>query len=369
MLALLNKKQNFVISQTDKTSFGDYEFFFEINSLITCKVISRKCKIYYYEYSKFNSLLEEKNIIKETLKFYAFNKLKSLLKRMINVYNSYFILNFSKRNLLKTEKNNILVDNNSNIQKYGNQAKKTLFHNYMKSMMSMNCIKTKTDFSLYKDNNQKRNYNTSNYLYESNFNSTSRKTNNTSNYFPKNKAYSYDKENNIFNSNNFIHSLNKKKIIINYIKKKKKNNTQSYFSSTKKIVETPHNKIGIKIYQKFLLKNVFLPPLINKKETINKKMKESENKSNKNLFKYPLSVNDSINDVSIGNKEKINKDDINNLILSNKSDEIKTQKYNSKNTIDLKKVQIKILKNSRDKLKKLWENKYCNDFFDYYDNY
>ena len=87
---LLHRKQNFIFSRSQKGFFGEYELFFGIPSILTGTVDSDCCKLYYYDFDKFKNLNEETYILNESLKHNSFHKLKTLLKRMINVYNSYW---------------------------------------------------------------------------------------------------------------------------------------------------------------------------------------------------------------------------------------------------------------------------------------
>ena len=87
---VLHRKQNFVFSRSQKGFFGEYELFFGIPSILTGIVASDSCKLYYYDFDEFKNLNEETYILNESLKHNSFHKLKAILKRMINVYNSYW---------------------------------------------------------------------------------------------------------------------------------------------------------------------------------------------------------------------------------------------------------------------------------------
>ena len=86
----LHRKQNFVFSRSQKGFFGEYELFFGLPSILTGIVASDSCKLYYYDFDEFKNLNEETYILNESLKHNSFPKLKAKLKRMINVYNSYW---------------------------------------------------------------------------------------------------------------------------------------------------------------------------------------------------------------------------------------------------------------------------------------
>ena len=89
---VINKKRNFIFSRNQNGFFGEYELFFGIPSLMTGIVASESCKVYYYDFNKFKNLNEETYIINEGLKQNSFFKLKTILKRLINLYNSYWKL-------------------------------------------------------------------------------------------------------------------------------------------------------------------------------------------------------------------------------------------------------------------------------------
>ena len=86
----LHRKQNFIFSHSQKGFFGDYELFFGMPSLLTGTVSSDTCKLYYYDFEDYKNLNEETYILNESLKHSSFFKLKTILKRMINVYNSHW---------------------------------------------------------------------------------------------------------------------------------------------------------------------------------------------------------------------------------------------------------------------------------------
>ena len=89
---ILFKRQNFLFQLSEKAFYGEIELFFKLNAILTATVASDKCLLYYYSYDKFKSLNEETFFINDNLKSGAFEKLKSLIKRMITVYNSYWLL-------------------------------------------------------------------------------------------------------------------------------------------------------------------------------------------------------------------------------------------------------------------------------------
>lgn len=114
---VINQKQNFIFSLSKKGFFGEYELFFGIPSLLTGTVASDSCKVYYYDFQKYKNLNEETYILNESLKQNSFFKLKTILKRMINIYNSYWKICHGMLN--KKEKENeelINIKNNEEME-------------------------------------------------------------------------------------------------------------------------------------------------------------------------------------------------------------------------------------------------------------
>ena len=93
---ILAQKQNFVFQRNENGIFGDYELFFNLPTLLTGTVISDKCLLYLYDFDYYNNLSYDTYLLNESLKHNSFTKLKSLLKRMIIVYNSYWRLSMEQ---------------------------------------------------------------------------------------------------------------------------------------------------------------------------------------------------------------------------------------------------------------------------------
>ena len=108
---ILKQKQNYIFSRSEKGFFGDYQLFFNLPSLINGKIVSDKSKIYFYDYENFKNLNEETYALNQSLKEFAFNKMKNILKRMIAVYNSYFRLSINKYKLNEKINLNYLNEN------------------------------------------------------------------------------------------------------------------------------------------------------------------------------------------------------------------------------------------------------------------
>ena len=108
---ILNQRQTFLFHRNENGAFGDYEFFFEIPTILTATVVSDKCLYYQYENEKYQQLIQETYLLNESLKNNSFLKLKSLLKRMIMVYNSYWRLNIEQLEKKLKEKEDAMYYN------------------------------------------------------------------------------------------------------------------------------------------------------------------------------------------------------------------------------------------------------------------
>ena len=122
---VINQKQNFTFSLSKNGFFGEYELFFGIPSILTGTVASDSCKVYFYDFEKYKNLNEETYLLNESLKQNSFYKLKTILKRLINIYNSYWKICHEMLN--KKEKENeelINIKNNEEIEKIKEKAMK-----------------------------------------------------------------------------------------------------------------------------------------------------------------------------------------------------------------------------------------------------
>ena len=113
---ILEQKQNFIFQRNENGIFGDYELFFNLPTLLTGTVISDKCLLYIYDFDYYNNLSYDTYLLKESLKHNSFTKLKSLLKRMIIVYNSYWRLSMEQlsKNLQDKERMFQLINKDEN---------------------------------------------------------------------------------------------------------------------------------------------------------------------------------------------------------------------------------------------------------------
>jgi hypothetical protein len=114
---VIHQKKNFIFSRNQNGFFGEYELFFGIPSLLTGTVASESCKVYYYAYEKYKNLNVDTYILNESLKQNSFFKLKTILKRLINIYNSCWKLyqdDLNKKQIEKEEQ--IEIINNEHME-------------------------------------------------------------------------------------------------------------------------------------------------------------------------------------------------------------------------------------------------------------
>jgi hypothetical protein len=121
---ILHQKQTFLFHRNENGSFGDYEFYFEMPTILTGTIVSDKCLYYQYDIEKYRQLIQETYLLNESLKNNSFLKLKSLLKRMIMVYNSYWRLSLEQLEKKIKEKE----DNLNNNEKVNEEIIKKTFN-------------------------------------------------------------------------------------------------------------------------------------------------------------------------------------------------------------------------------------------------
>ena len=113
---ILHQKQTFLFHRNENGVFGDYEFFFDMPTILTATIISDKCLFYQYDKEKYNQLMQETYLLNDSLRNNSFLKLKSLLKRMIMVYNSFWHLSMEQLEKKLKEKEDVMY-RNENIEK------------------------------------------------------------------------------------------------------------------------------------------------------------------------------------------------------------------------------------------------------------
>ena len=384
---LLKKKQNFTISKTTKGNIGDYQFFFDVPSFISSTVISKNNRIFFYDFQNFRKVNEETRAFNETLKRISFYKLKSILKRMISIYNSYFSFtvkmvedklnsdNSKIENENKLNSNNKLMNNNNSIEIEKNYSSpfsnvnntKININNFMNTISEINSSKTNLENIFANNKNKintifskikykgKRFYNLASdyHLYENDTTKSNLMTVKTKNIL--------NMKNSIFLSLNTSFNNNKEKISIKKLKINKLNDNKR-----KKLIHSVgHNnyyklKSNNEVNNKIL--EIFLPPLKSKDETSKPKVLFRNTIINNKNMRHALETTNSINDVSLGHKERSNFDE---HLLTNY--DIKKSKKSK--SIDVKKAQILLLKNRDKKAKLILQKKndseflYDEDFF------
>lgn len=356
---LINKKLNIVFSRCSRGFFGEYECFYNIPSLLTGVVVSENSEEYFYSYQKYNQLNSYNLSLNERFEEYSFNKLYNLLKRMFNIYNSYWkILNtqYSYANLIKEEneednkinnniKNDIKLANNSgnintinkednfriennnknlkisqslDIKKFKvfNPLTKTIFGNKFKEIINNNIEPTSNEgiVSKNKTNQIKEKEEKKFKIKQWDFNIYQNKINSFHSDRLKMKnleKMNLIKKNKLDDYKNKPNDASKPSVITNNILKKK------FFKQK-----------NAKKIKKNILKNIFLPPISD--------TSANEKNDDNNTFRSTL-------------KSHIFKKSINFENLMNKDTVSKSER--KKNTInhDIKKVSINFLKTRKTK--------------------
>ena len=390
----LKQKQNFTIYKTEKGMIGDYEYYFDIPSFITSTVISKNNRIFFYDFYNFKKVNDETHAFNDILKRISFCKLKSLLKRMISIYNSYFSFSIKTLENKINDNNKLIEEQNSNVfeNKVSNNCSveneknfSSPFNVFRKKNININnFINTISEFHNSKYHFENQSSNTRNYLnnlyYSTKFDRktiTNLKNNHplfvNENLDDNKKALNLRK---IFNKKNLAllsinDSLNKskEKITIKKLKLSNLHNSQNK-KELKNDVNNNDDESKNKNEMKKQILNIFLPPLIENEKKLRHKVEHRNFSNNKdstniNITKHALETINSINNTYLGHKDKNNLEE---LILTNFN--LKNSKNSKKSkSIDIKKAQILLLK-KRDKKAKLilqkkneLENFYEEDFF------
>ena len=394
----LKQKQNFTISKTVKGMIGDYEYFFRVPSFITSTVISKNNRIFFYDFTNFKKVNEETHAFNDILKRISFYKLKSILKRMVSIYNSYFaytmkvIENKIKDNsiMLNTEANRLnihnSIENEKNFSSPINKFRKRNI-NINNFINALNIINTINIMNATNENHNSRyNLETQNSNHNNNLNNYFSKSRNTgkSLYNIKHHHNINDSEKKnqnlklISSHNHYIFNRNMtlfNNSIDNTLKTKMKKRlcnkklifnkfltiTNNQISKNSSSANTDSKKnIKNNELSKNKILDVFLPPLLDKKENSRKESKSLKINLKNSVIRHTFETINSINSVSLGHKDKNNLDE---PCLTN---------YNFKKTkdsksLDIKKAQILLLK-TRDKKAKLMAKRRNESGLDYYEN-
>ena len=400
---ILKQKHNFLFHRNENGIFGDFEFFFEIPSILTATVVSEKCLYYQYDYEKYKQLIQETYLLNESLKINSFLKLKSLLKRMIMVYNSYWHLSLEQLEKKLKEKEDLFYNENIVEEKEVNNKKSLSLSKNIKNIPFFNShlsnrynyknlnIGSESPFNkihLFKGFENTTNVNIFNIYRSHNFNNVENSTNfkfkmnnnlnknlidiNNIPYFMyKNTGNSRQKikiKNQVNKTLNFIDKNRKQDISLetNKISDNEKNEISNYKSINgedyqKKLIESFKQEMeSQRMKRKKVAKKIFLPPLtysINIKSPLNFPQKKSRNnsknhitslhnyentnKSKKNSSNDNLNFSFIVNNSFSGNVSKITmeNEDIQN---SNNENMLITNINKSKNKASPKKINKKI---------------------------
>ena len=374
---LLNQKQTFLFHRNENGAFGDYEFYFKIPTILTATVVSDKCLYYQYNAEKYQELIHETYLLNESLKNNSFLKLKSLLKRMIMVYNSYWRLSIEQLEKKLKEKEDLFYNENgveeNKTTKKGFSLTKAITNiplsnlniTNRNSYKNMNIFKRESVFN--KNNNIKGIENTSTNI---NFNLNILRRFNMNEQNPiniKTRLTMIDKNQMKLDNRNPISLYKQNKNIPNrtFILKNIKRKNDSSFENNK-ITFTENNEINNyksinlinrddykkKLIEKFkhemesqrvakkkTTPKIFLPPLtclspgklkfqlnfntennrnLKTKKSINLENKNTQN-SNKNFINDNSNVSILINNSYSGNSSKINMDNDESLNSNNEN--------------------------------------------------
>ena len=371
---IINKKLNIVFSRCSKGFFGEYECFYNIPSLLTGVVVSESSEEYFYSYHNYKQLNSYTFSLNEKLEVYSFNKFLNLLKRMCNIYNSYWkIFNNQYSNLIKQEdikdnnklnkkqNNDIMIKNNiDNISKnIKNQSENDEIYFKMENNKSNRKISQSQDIKNIKNKNSV----ISKIIFGNKF---QRKINNSIESIKNDGIIAKNKMNQIkekkekkfkirqwdFNIyENKFNSLKTERLQMknlenmNLMKNKLENNrnkteVNSSTLITNNFIKNKITKINrVKKIQKInknVLKNIFLPPILKTNSNINER-------NNDNFTPYSTIKSDNFN-------KKINFEDLfNNEKKTNKDNIMDYFSKSEKKKHDIKKVSINFLKSRKKK--------------------
>ena len=147
----LNQKRKFLVFTSEKGLYGDYELYFNMPSLFTASVISKKVTLFLYSYEKFNILYNEVYALQEGLKYSAIHKIEKIIERLVSIYNSYFIKIENEFTRKQQEQNDVIPENENIV--------KNSFKNISKSIYDLKKfskhIKNNSNYIIYNDINQK----------------------------------------------------------------------------------------------------------------------------------------------------------------------------------------------------------------------
>lgn len=357
---VLHKKQNFIFSRSQKGFFGEYELFFKIPSLMTGTVLSDICKVYYYDFDEYKNLNEETYILNESLKQNSFFKLKTILKRMINVYNSYWKTCHDTLNKKEIENEELInIKNNEEMELTQKKTLKSFEANspvrinpHLRDIFISHTNSNSTDFNISKDddieNIIKLYLNKNNNNFNSKFFRTSldyvkakfnlqNKNKNNNNLINIKEPHTAQKTHNLKTLNNYSDKNNIYKKSLDYIRKKI--NNANLLKEYKNIIDAQRT------ISKKEMKKIFLPPIIQVPEKLYKyPIFKTEIYKNKELDKSNKDINKSVNKSISKSMDKSINGSINRSTDKSIANSSKSILRKNRNLIKIKKMKTLNLK-------------------------
>ncbi len=313
----LNLKRKFLVFTSEKGFYGDYELYFNMPSLFTANVVSKKVTLFLYSYDKFNILYNEVYALHEGLKNSAIHKIEKIIERLVSIYNSYFTKIENEYTRKQQEQIEILPEKEN--------IAKNAFKNISKSIYDLKKfskhIKNNSNYIIYNDLYQKNKKirkfnsndkiqikdNTNDYNFLNNENNNKMQTrykefNNIYHSIKLNKPIRVFLPPIVTNDNSLTKSLNKTLKNINETGFASHRNKDSYELLNFKTVDPYYleiNKTNYNYTNRFE-RNV---PLMKKIKNDNKSNSEKINHKNKNKIKKSFNI--TIRDIN--HSENLNK--------------------------------------------------------------
>ena len=318
---LISKKLNIVFSRCNKGFFGEYECFFGLPSLLTGVVVSENSEVYVYPFEKYKKLNIHSTSLQDKLRKFSFNKLINILKRMYNIYNSYWRILFSQY----TDKINEDMNKNSNNINQINSNKANTdnlnINNLNNNSIQLNELEKSTNENLNMSPNINDTNNNNIYHIEENPDSI---RNNNANVYPEIKLNMPSPY-----TTHTLYNERLKEIIKDNNNQKKISKILESTKNIKNLAETnPKQEKKIKIKQwdfswqdkiqkslhleKFKLKNLEIDFVQTSKDFV---LTKENNKSNKNKTNNNTNSSKKNKNNKLSLSTKINKKKLYNIVL------------------------------------------------------
>ena len=368
----LHKKQNFIFSRNQKGFFGEYELFFGIPSILTGIVESDTCKVYYYDFEEYKNLNEETYILNESLKHNSFFKLKIILKRMINVYNSYWKRCHDVLNKKEIENEEMItLKNNEEMELAKKKTVKVFESNSpvkinpnIKDIFISHSTNISTDINISKDDDienfiklflNRNNNNINTKFFRTSLDLIKAKYKSQNININKNKT---NRILNIKNSQNFDNNNLQLKTLNNIndntnIYKRNNFNIKKKFNNNLLLKEFKNTIDAQRVKSKKQIPKIFLPPIL----------KVPENLYNYHIFKTEVYKNNNLDDYKEKEKENSFNKSIDRTSIGNssRSIEIKNKtKIKKMKTLNLRVAQFNSMRYRIEKLQKRSPKLYMN---------